>query len=300
MLSGVQFACGYMDDLSAATSLVGAYLFQVVLHFCKDAIPMVMHYHTCWTIGNNIRAASPSQAMLDFAHALYGPIPHCAAVVTGPHWEQRCYSHQLGYYLHQHGFALRACDCNTKLYIVPHRELTKKEIACFDATPWGPMVFVNSIVFLELTITSLYDWGNTPFCSLGETVDLARMRINYQGPLLKAELRAKKMRCSAMSPLQKGIAWNVYIVTLLPTLHKCTCPLLQSVLNMYRSCKGFLPGLGLAKTLQFHCMHCWIIMLPPLDYGLMSVQLRLTGGAEHMLTTGSMMHVQPLQLESRS
>ncbi len=80
---GVEFVGGRMDDISAATYLLGAVLFQVGLH--QDAIPMTIEYHACWETEQG-KGASPSHP-LEQTKRHDGWVQHYAAWVKGPQRE---------------------------------------------------------------------------------------------------------------------------------------------------------------------------------------------------------------------
>ena len=138
---GVEFVGGRMDDISAATYLLGAVLFQVGLH--QDAIPMTIEYHACWETDQG-KGASPSHPQ-EQTKRHDGWVQHYAAWVEGPQRESYCYSHEKGAILAAKPWGL-ACSRSTELLMVTHREHTQDEIACEDGAPWGPGALGNKVI----------------------------------------------------------------------------------------------------------------------------------------------------------
>ncbi len=147
VMPGVEFVSGFMDDIAAATNLLGAILFQAGLHHYEDAIPMTIVYHTCWETEKG-KGASPSHALKQ-TKGHDGRVQHYAAWVKGPQRESYCYSHEKGAVLAAKPWGL-ACSRSTELLMVTHREPTQDEIACEDGAPWGPGVLCNKAMLLGI------------------------------------------------------------------------------------------------------------------------------------------------------
>ena len=227
-LPGIDFSCGFMDDMAAAAPLLGAILFQVVLDVFKEAVPMTLTYHSCWKSEDGQEGSSPSELVLRAKQEVTRG--QFALRINGPQFCGDCRSDKLGEYLLD--WKQAPCGCNSKLVMVPHRALRQDELACLDGTPWGLNVVQSNAVYLGIVVTSWEAWGigDDSFCLADEAVEHARARLNYVGPMAKAALRISQLAKTKVSPLQKGNAWNVYVITLfsyvaqlyLPTADVCS------------------------------------------------------------------------------